>query len=85
MGAPGSPTTRLTTVPDKWVRPTRRPADLSVGPINLVGGPDDLLKAFQKIPPDDLVYHDLKTWHTKTRQDISGLRLKQIDGIWQDV
>jgi hypothetical protein len=36
--------------PDKWVRPTRRPADLSVGPTDLVGGPHDLLKAFQKIP-----------------------------------
>jgi hypothetical protein len=31
MGTPGSPPTRLTAVPDKWVRPTRRPADLSVG------------------------------------------------------
>jgi hypothetical protein len=50
MGTPGSPPTRLTAVPDKWVRPTRRPADLSVGPIDLVGGPHDLLKTFQKIP-----------------------------------
>jgi hypothetical protein len=49
MGTPGSPPTRLTTVPDKWVRPTRRPADLSVGPTDLVGGPHDLLKIFQKI------------------------------------
>jgi hypothetical protein len=37
-------------VPDKWVRPTRRPVDLSVGPTNLVGIPHDLLKTFQKIP-----------------------------------
>jgi hypothetical protein len=44
MGTPGSPPTRLTTVPDKWVRPTGRPADLSVGPTDLVGGPHDLLK-----------------------------------------
>jgi hypothetical protein len=51
MGTPGSPPTRLTAVPDKWVRPTRRPADRSVGPTDLVGGPHDLLKTFQKIPP----------------------------------
>jgi hypothetical protein len=50
MGNPGSPPTRLTTVTDKWVRPTRRPVDLSVGPTDLVGGPRDLLKTFQKIP-----------------------------------
>jgi hypothetical protein len=37
-------------VPDKWVWPTRRPADLSVGLIDLVGSPHDLLKTFQKIP-----------------------------------
>jgi hypothetical protein len=50
MGTPGSPLTRLTAVPDKWARPTRRPADLSVGPTDLVGSPYDLLKTFQKIP-----------------------------------
>jgi hypothetical protein len=50
MGTPGSPPTRLTAVPDKWVRPTRRPADLSVGPTDLVGSPHDLLKTLQKIP-----------------------------------
>jgi hypothetical protein len=49
MGTPGSPPTRLTVVPDKWVRPTRRPADLLVGPTDLVGSPHDLLKTFQKI------------------------------------
>jgi hypothetical protein len=47
---PRSPPTRLTAVPDKWVRPTRRPTDLSVGPTDLVGGPHDPLKTFQKIP-----------------------------------
>jgi hypothetical protein len=50
MGTTGSPPTRLTAVLDKWVRPTRRPADLSVGPTDLVGGPHDLLKTFWKIP-----------------------------------
>jgi hypothetical protein len=50
MGIPGSPPTRLMVVPDKWVWPTRRPADLSVGPTDLVGSPHDLLKTFQKIP-----------------------------------
>jgi hypothetical protein len=49
MGTPGSPPTRLMAVPDKW-RPTRRLADLSVGPTDLVGGPHDLLETFQKIP-----------------------------------
>jgi hypothetical protein len=67
MGTPGSPPTRLTAVLDKWVRPTRRRADLSVGPSDLIGSPHDLLKTFQKIPLDDLIYHDLKTW--RTRQD----------------
>jgi hypothetical protein len=50
MGTPGSPPTKLMVVPDKWVRPTRRPTDLIVAPTDLVGGPRDLLKTFQKIP-----------------------------------
>jgi hypothetical protein len=50
MGTLGSPPTRLMAVPDKWVRPTRRPADPSVGPTDLFGGPHDLQKTFQKIP-----------------------------------
>jgi hypothetical protein len=83
MGALGSPPTRLTTIPDKWVQPTRRLVDLSVGPTNLVGSPhvcpEDLREDFL----DDLVQHDLKTW--RTRQDLGGFRPKQIDGIWQDV
>jgi hypothetical protein len=49
-GYPWSPPTRLMAVPDKWVRPTRRPADLPLGPTDLVGGPYDLLKTFQKNP-----------------------------------
>jgi hypothetical protein len=50
MVTPGSPPTRLTAVPDKWVRPTRRLADLSVGSTDLVGSPHELLKTFQKTP-----------------------------------
>jgi hypothetical protein len=79
-GYPWVPSTRLTVVPDKWVQSTRRPADLSVGPTDLVGSPQDLLKTFQKIPLDDLIHHDLKTW--RTRQDLGGFRPKQIDRIW---
>jgi hypothetical protein len=50
MGTPGSSLTRLTAAPDNWVQPTRRPADLLVGPTDLVGGPHDLLNTFQKFP-----------------------------------
>jgi hypothetical protein len=50
MGTRRSPPIRLTAIPDMWVRPTRRLADLLVGLIDLVGGPHDLLKTFQKIP-----------------------------------
>jgi hypothetical protein len=57
------PPTRLTTVPDKWVRPTRRPADLSVGTTDLVGDPHDLLKTFQKIP-------QTTSFRTTTRLDV---------------
>jgi hypothetical protein len=56
-------------VPNRWVRPIRRPADLTVGPIDLVGGPHDLLKTIQKIS-DDLIQNDFKTW--RARQDIGG-------------
>jgi hypothetical protein len=49
MGTHGSPPTRLTAVANKWVRPTRRPANLLVGPTDLVGGPHNLLETFQKI------------------------------------
>jgi hypothetical protein len=50
MGTLGSPPTRLTTIPNKWVRPTGIRADLSVGPTDLVGSPHNLLKTFLKIP-----------------------------------
>jgi hypothetical protein len=54
MGTIGSPPTRLTTIPDKWVWPTRRSADLIVGPTDLVCGPHNLLKTLQKIPQGTL-------------------------------
>jgi hypothetical protein len=69
VGTPGSPPIRLTTVPDKWVRPILRPADLSVGPTNLVGGPYDLLKTIRRFPrrpnsarPQDLLYKKRHQW-----------------------
>jgi hypothetical protein len=55
-------------VPDKWVWPTRRPADPSVGLTDLVGSPHDLLKDLQEDSPDDLIRHDLKT--RRTKQDL---------------
>jgi hypothetical protein len=48
-GYPWVPTYQAHGRPDKWVRPTRRPTDLSMGPTDLVGGPHDLLETFQKI------------------------------------
>jgi hypothetical protein len=80
MGTLGSPLTRLTIVPDKWVRPTRRPVSGPNRPSwRPTRPPEDLPEDF----PDDLIRHDLKT--RRTRQDLGGLRLKQIDGIRQDV
>jgi hypothetical protein len=46
MGTSRSPLTRLMAIPDKWVWPNRRPADLLVGPTDLVADPHDLLKTF---------------------------------------
>jgi hypothetical protein len=63
MGTPGSSPTRLTAVPDKWIRPTRRPADLSVVPTDLVGSPHDLLKTFLKIS-------QTTSFKTTTRLDV---------------
>jgi hypothetical protein len=81
MGTPGSPPTRLTTVPDKWAyQETRRPVSGPNRPSwRLIRPPKDL----PEDSPDDLVQHDLKTW--RTRQDLGGFHPKQIDGIWQDV
>jgi hypothetical protein len=41
MGTPGSPPTRPMATPDEWVRPTRRSANLSVGPPDLTCGSED--------------------------------------------
>jgi hypothetical protein len=60
----------------KTCRPVSGPNRPSLRPTR---PPEDL----PENPPDDLVHHDLKTW--RTRQDLGGLRPKQIDGIWQDV
>jgi hypothetical protein len=51
-----SPSTRLKVVPDKWVRPTKRPADLSVGLPDLTCGPKDENKAWRASQgnPDEL-------------------------------
>jgi hypothetical protein len=75
MGTPGSPQTRLTAVPDKWVRPTRRPADLFVGPADLVGDPHDLLKTFQEDSLNNLIRYDLNIW--RTRQDKTSVDFAQ--------
>jgi hypothetical protein len=46
-----------------------------MGPIDLIGSLHDLPKTFQKIPPDDLIQHDLKTW--RTRQDETSVDFAQ--------
>jgi hypothetical protein len=86
IGTPGSPPTRLTTVPDKWVHPTRRPADLTVGPTDLIGGPYDLLKTFQKIPrrpyperPQDLACKTRHQWIPTKQIDEYGKCCNQLD------
>jgi hypothetical protein len=59
---------------------TRRPVS---GPNRPSWWPTRPLKDLLEDSLDDLIQHDLKTW--RTGQDLGGLRLKQIDGIWQDV
>jgi hypothetical protein len=75
MGTPGSPQTRLTTVPDKWVRPTKRPVDLSSGSNRPSWRPTRPLEDLPEDSPRDLIQNDLKTW--RTRQDIGGFRLSR--------
>jgi hypothetical protein len=80
MGTPGSPPTRLTVVPDKWVRPTRIPDDLLVGPTDLVDGPHDILKTLQKIPQTTLS----RTTSRLGVQDKTSVDSDQADRrIWQ--
>jgi hypothetical protein len=79
MGTPGYPLTRLTTVLDKWVQPTRRLADLLVGPTDLVGSPTSWRpsRRFPRRPnsarPQDLAYMTRHRWiSTKAdRQDMA--------------
>jgi hypothetical protein len=42
MGTSRSPPVRVTTVINKWVRPIRRLADLTVGLTDLICSPEDL-------------------------------------------
>jgi hypothetical protein len=86
MGTPGSPPTRLMAIPDKWVWPTRRPADLTVGPTDLVGGPHGLPKTFQKISRQPYLerLQDLacktRQWLIPTKQsDVYENSCKQLD------
>jgi hypothetical protein len=69
MGTPGSPPTRLMAIPDKWVWPTRRPADLSVGPTDLVAAHTTSWKPSRRFPrrpnpsrPQDLAYKTIPRW-----------------------
>jgi hypothetical protein len=57
MGTPGSPPTRLTAVLDKWVRPARKPANLSVGLSDLTYRPKDEKTAWRarQVSPDGLM------------------------------
>jgi hypothetical protein len=65
---------------DKWVRPTRRPAELLVDPTNLVGGAHDLINTFQKIPHTTL-------FRATTRLDMQDKTLVDFDQadrrVWQ--
>jgi hypothetical protein len=54
-----------------------------VAPNDLVGDPHDLLKTIQKIP--QTTYSITTSRLGVLDKDLGGFRLKQIDGIWQDV
>jgi hypothetical protein len=56
------PTDQATAIPDKWVRPTRGPADLSCGPIRPSWWPTRPLEDLPEDSADDLNQNDLKTW-----------------------
>jgi hypothetical protein len=57
---------------------TRRPVS---GPNRPSWQPTQPFEDLPEESPNDLIQHDLKTWHT--RQDLSGFRPKKIDRIWQ--
>jgi hypothetical protein len=77
-GYPWAPPTKLTAVPDRWVRPTRKPADLAVGPTDLVGGPQDL--------PEDSIRPYPKRLTRLDVQDKASVDSNQADqGIWQTI
>jgi hypothetical protein len=67
MGTPGSPPTRLTAIPDKWVRPTKKTCWPVSGPNRPSWRPTRPPEDFLEDSPDDLVHHDLKTWRTRQR------------------
>jgi hypothetical protein len=70
MGTPGSPLTRPTVVPDKWVRPTRKTRRHISGPNRPNWRPTRPPENLLENSLDNLVHHNLKTWHT--RQELGG-------------
>jgi hypothetical protein len=68
MGTLGTPPTRLTVVPDKWVRPTRRPADLVCGSNRPSWRPTRPPEDFPEDSPDDLI---------QTRKQL-GVQVKEV-------
>jgi hypothetical protein len=78
MGTPGFPPTWFTAVPNKWVRPTRRPADLIVDPTDLICGPHDLRRPSRRFPrwPYLICSGNLAC---KTRQDIGYAAIQSED------
>jgi hypothetical protein len=83
MDTPKSPPTRLTAVPDKWARPTKKTRRPISGPNRPSWQPTRPPEDLPEDSPDDLILNDLKTW--RTRQDLSGFRQEQIDRIWQEL
>jgi hypothetical protein len=56
MGTPGSPPTRVSTVPDRRARPTRRPPTCQWALSDLTCGPKDMKTAWSasQYSPDSL-------------------------------